>query len=310
MIENMILVCQNVLLLMWMIGVGMVLARKGWLSENTQNEMSKLMLTVVMPCQIITSMPKERSAEVLEKFAAAGLALLAAYLFAIVVGHFFFRKQKEDTRVVLQYALIYGNHGFMGLPLVQSVFGEEAVIYAAISIVLFNIFSWTHGIALMGKTGKKLSKKAIINPGTVGFSIGLFLFLSGLTLPMSVGGAVKSLGSMFTPLAMVLVGAQMSRVDPLTVLKDWRLYVVSLMKLLVLPGILMLALYPFRPDPILYTSVVVLFACPTAALVSTFVQMYQRDTEMAAKTVLQSTLLSVVTLPLMVMLTQLLISLG
>jgi len=309
MFENMLLVFRNVLMLMWMLGVGVFLARKGWFSENTQNEVSKLMLMVVIPCQIIVSMPKERSADVLQRFATAGTAMLAAYIVVILVGRFFFRKQKADTRAVLQYAIIYGNHGFMGLPLVQSVFGEEAVIYAAISIVLFNILTWTHGITLMGKTGQKLSPKAIINPGTVSFAIGMILFLTETPLPVSVNGAVKSLGSMLTPLAMVLVGAQMSKVNPLTVLKDWRLYAVSFLRLLVFPGLLMLALCPFHLEPILYTSVVVLFACPSAASVSTFTQMYQRDTEMAAKAVLQSTLFSIVTLPFMTMLTQLLISL-
>jgi len=309
MVENMLLVFKNVLMLMWLLGVGVFLAKKGWLCERTQDDISKILTFVVIPCQIIISMPKERSFDVLQRFAIAGTVVVASYIFGIILSSFMFKKHPDDTRVVLRYATIYANHGLMGLPLVQAVFGSEAVIYAAICIVTYNVVTWTHGIIMMGRGDSKLSLKAIINPGIIGFTVGMILFLGNLQLPTSINSAVTSIGSMLTPLAMIMVGAQMSKTNPLSAFQDKKLYIISFMRLIFIPGLVMLVLFVLGVDPVLQTSMVILVGCPTAAFISIFSQMYRRDMETAAKSVLQTTLLSVITLPTMAMLSQWLISL-
>ena len=293
-------VAGSVLTLFLMMAVGFVLGKLGLLHNSTPSQMSKLLLCVVAPAIMIdTFLSREPDAETLRQLAVSGAVLVGTYLLNMLLIGPWFRKQGED-RGVLRFGAIYGNTGFMGIPLIQAVLGEAGMIPTVISLAVFNISIWTHGSWLI--SGKVSPKKALLNPGVLGFVLAFVLFLLRVRLPGPVASAVGYVGSLNTPLAMVVIGGQMSAVDFRSLFSDWRLYGVSALKLLLMPLITMAVMLPFGLDRVTYMAIAILAGCPVAGATSLLCQMNGKDPSLGARLVTVSTLLCIVTLPLCAML--------
>lgn len=296
----------SVLTLFLMMAVGFFLGKRGMLSKDTLSQLSKLLLCVVAPAIMIdTFLGEERSGETVRGLLIAGGVLVGTYLLYMLLIQPCFPRQGED-RGVLRFASIYGNTGFMGIPLIQTVLGSEAMLPTVISLAVFNIATWTHGNSLIGGRKQLSVKKALLNPGVIGFAIAVVLFGLGVKLPGPISSAVSFMGSLNTPLAMVVIGGQMAAVNWKDVFGDRRVYMVSALKLLVMPALTMLVLLPFRLEPMIYMVVVILSGCPVAGATSLFSQMNGRDPSLAARTVTLSTIFCIVTLPLVTMAARLL----
>lgn len=308
MITDFLIVAGQVLTLFLMMGVGFALERKGWFSRETTDHCTKLMLYVVSPCIIISQFQIEASMEVIHSMLLSAVGMAVPYLFSIPLSHLLFRREEPDTAVVRRFGIIYGNNSFMGFPLLAGILGKEAMLFGVIAALIFNTFEWTQGVALMG--GKLSLKRMVLNPGILGLVAGLLLFGTGLRLPGPVNGAVSYLADLNTPLAMVIIGAQMSRSGVLNVLKKPMVYVTSALKLVVMPAVTALVLLPLGMEPLSYCASVILAACPAAGVTAMFAQMFRRDEETASQMVTLSTLLSLVTLPVFALLARTVSGLG
>lgn len=306
MLEHFLVVLGQVTTLFLLMGVGFVLAKRENLTLVGTSEMSFLLMYVVTPCVIIDSFQTEWEESTLRTLAVGTAALAGCYVVYILVSLLFFRKKKPDLQAPLRFGMIYGNTGFMGLPLVRAVLGEEALIFAVISMVVFNLFSWTHGVMLMGGRRAFSVKKLFLNPGVIAVTVGLPLFLLRLRLPGPVYSTVGFLGELNTPLAMVVIGAQMARADLLSTFRAGVLYAASAVKLLLMPTLTALLLLPLRLDPMFYAATVILSAAPAAGITSMFSERFGRDAARAAQLVSLSTLLSIATLPVMAVVAEML----
>ena len=143
MLQNLQVVAGSVLTLFLLMGVGFFFGRKGMLSEGTLSQLSRLLLYVVTPSIMITSFEVERTPENTRQLLAAAAALVGTYALYMALSSLLFRCQDGHRRGVLRFAAIYGNTGFMGLPLIQSVMGDEAMMIAVMALAVFNIASWT-----------------------------------------------------------------------------------------------------------------------------------------------------------------------
>ena len=181
-----------------------------------------------------------------------------------------------------------------------------ATMAAAMSLVVFNAVTFTHGVVLIGGKGSMSAKKIVLNPGTLGFLAAIALYLTGWRLPGPVNSAVGYLGSLNTPLPMIIIGGQMAHTDLPAVFREKKLYAASAIKLIGLPVLTALVLLPFRLDPVIYTTLVILSGCPTAGVTSLFSQNMGKDAGLAARQITLSTLLCIITLPLAALLAQLL----
>lgn len=304
MFENILVVAQQVGVLFMLMGVGFVLGKLDWIDEYTAGRMSRLLMYVVSPCTVIHSLQVEFTAALMAALGAGCLILVGQYLVMILFSQLTFRKQPPERRSVLRFGQVYSNNVFMGLPLLQAVLGAQASVFVVPSMIMFNIFEWTHGVSIMG--GKMSAKKLLISPGMIGILIGMSLFVGQITLPMVFGKAVSYLAGMNTPLAMVIIGTQMARADLKSTFTNARLYLISASKLLLAPVVVILIMLPFRAalDPEQFCALTILSAAPCAGMTSIFAQRYGRDTATAAQSVSLSTLLSLFTLPLFAALAQ------
>lgn len=308
MLADLITVVGQVLTLFLMMGIGFVFTKLKWFSVETSGQCTKLILYVVGPCIIITKLQIEATAQVVHTMLMAALGMALTYVVMIPVMQLFFRKEDPDTRVVRRFGVVYANNSFMGLPLLAGVLGEEALLFGVISMLVFFIFQWTHGVLVMG--GKLNVRSLVLNPGIIGIVIGVLLFALGISLPSPVYNAMDFMGDLNTPLAMVIIGGQMARSDILGVLKKPKLYLTAALKLVLAPAITCLLVLPLHLEPLSFCAVIVLAACPTAGVTAMFAQMFKRDEETAAQMVTLSTLLSIITLPIFAVLARQISGLG
>lgn len=297
MIANILLTASQVGTLFLMMGVGFALAKWNKLTPAGVSQMSLLLLNVATPCIIMDALQVERTGALLQAMRLGAVVMLGIYILWMVLSPLLFRRLEEGARTVLQFGMIYGNTGFMGLPLIQAVLGTEALVFATTPYILFNVLSWSHGVAVIGGRANISAKKLLLNPGILGSAAGLALFFLNLRLPPLAGDAVHYLGSLNTPLAMVVIGAQMAGTDLAATFRSAKLYVASAMRLVVFPLTALLLLLPLHLDPLMYATYVILAATPTAGVTAIFAQQYQRDTAAAAQLITLSTLLCVATLP-------------
>lgn len=297
MLQQIGLVASQVGTLFLMMAVGFLLAKLGRITREGLSQMTGLLLSVIIPCLLVDSLQTERTPALLAAMGSAALvsALLYAAYCVLVIP--LFPRQSPDTRAPLRFGVVYGNVGFMGLPLIAAVLGEDGMVYATVIFVMFNLYNWSHGVVLMGGRENFSLRRTLFNPGIIATVLGLVFFFAGFTLPSMVGDAVSFLGSMNTPLAMVVIGAQMAWADLKATFRDSRLYAAAACKLIALPVFTALVLLPFRLDPLLYSSLVILAATPSGGTASMFAQQFGRDAVCGAQVITITTLLSIFTLP-------------
>ena len=294
-ISDFLIVCGQVITLFLMMAVGYVLAKKGWFTEETSAQCTRILIYVVTSCIIITQLQIEANAAVIRSMLLSAVGMAAPFVIMLPVVQLLFRKEHPDTKIVRRFGMVYSNSSFMGLPLLAGILGENALLYGVISMLIFTLFQWTHGAVTMG--GKCSVKRMLLNPGMISMAIGLLLFVTGLRIPAPVYNAMEFMTDMNSPLAMVVIGSQMARADIRSVFRKPKLYLAAAVKLIVVPAVVCAVLLPLKMEAISYCACVVLAACPTAGTTSMFAQMFKRDVETAAQMVTLSTLLSVITLP-------------
>lgn len=305
MLERFFVVLGQVATLFLMMGVGYLLGKARVLTSASTGEISSLLLYVVSPCIIIDSFQTDYDPALLRTLALGAVVELVFFFLYAMIVKLFFRRDEPDVRLPFRFGSMYGNTGFMGLPLIQAIMGDEALIFAVVSLMVFNVVVWSHGYLMMKGSSDGMSlKKIFLTPGLLAVVVGLPLFLTHTTLPGPLHSAVSFLGSMNTPLAMVVIGAQMARADIRSLLRDAKLYEGSAIKLLLIPLFTAAVLLPLRHDALLYTATVILAAAPTAGITSMFAERFHRCPERAAQLVSLSTLLSIFTLPVMAVLAE------
>ena len=276
-----------------LMGVGYLLAKRGRLTAAALPQLSFLLLYVVTPCIIIDTLQGGCEPGMMRGLVKATAADLALYAVCALMCALFFRREAPDTRDTLRFSVVFGNTGFMGFPLIAAVLGQEALIYAMPVFVAFQVAVWTYGACLMGGREQLSLRKMLLSPPLIGIWVGLPLFFLGLRLPEPISGTLGYLSDL---------NAQMAAADLPATFRGRRLYVSAALKLVVSPVLAGVLLLPFHLDPMSYTALVVLAGVPTAGVTSMFAQQFGRDTDSAAQSITLSTLLSVITLPVVAVL--------
>lgn len=294
---------EKVLILFLMIAVGAIAARRKILTREGASQLAELVLLVSTPCVIIAAFTRDMDQVTIPELLFMTAAAAVVHFLFILCARIFFPKEPTTRQKLLRFAIIYANVGFMGLPLLQSLLGNTGVVYASIFIAVFNIFCWTHGVRLMDRSGENGSAppfwKCLVNPGTVGLAIGVPLFLLHLSLPDLVMEVVDGFSGLNTPLAMICIGVHISAISPKAALKDRSLLAAISIRLVLFPAVVLGILCLTTRDYPVFTSILLLSAMPSAANAVLFASRYHSDEQLASQAVAFSTLLSIITLPLL-----------
>jgi predicted permease len=297
---------SQVLILFILMGVGFACDKFGILTPRGVKQLSRVLLTIVTPCVLLSAFQTPFDSKKAIGLAIAFAAAFCCHLIPMGIGLLVYKNKERRRAVILKAAIIYSNCGFMGIPLLQAVLGNDGVFYGSAFIAVMNLLIWTHGVFLYtGKRNIHTVKKALLNPGVLGVAAGILLFVFSVKLPNVIATPIQYLANLNTPVAMLVIGTYMVRANLKTLFADRDVYLAAALRLIVTPLIAVAALKLLHIDPVVATAMVICSAAPTAANTAIFAGMYNADTELASKMVTATTVLSILTMPVMILLIQL-----
>ena len=302
MVEMSILLEKMLIFLVLMV-IGWALAKKGMLDKSSTRAISSLTINVFMCATIIGSgLGMERDLGLAE-LGGLMLAVCAMQLLGYIVAAIVVRVTPGDPEraPVFELLMSMGNSMFIALPIVQAVYGATAAFYVALSCLPFNVLLYTYGVYRL-KSGKEkggLRVKDILTAPLCATLASLLILLLRLPVPGVLRTLISTMSGATMPLSMLVIGASLGSVSLLDAFKNGRLYLVSAVRLLVIPLATWAILRIFISDPVLLMTLVVIAGCPSAVLVTVLSVQYGRDSVFAAQGTLQNTALSLVTIPLL-----------
>ncbi|WRS26952.1 AEC family transporter [Oscillospiraceae bacterium MB08-C2-2] len=282
-----------------LMGVGFWAAKKGLLTAEVRKKVSDLFIAVILPCSIIQSFLIEFTYDRILKSGWILLISICAQIFYLILSKLLYRSIPKEQRIILQYATICSNAGFMGNPVAFGVFGHEGLFYASISLIPLRFFMWSAGLSLFTATDrKKVLKTLATHPCILAVVIGFVLMLTGLRPPEFLGDAIAYIGSCTTAISMFVIGGILASADIKGSLLDRRLLYFSVVRLLLIPISLYAVLSLLRIDSLLVGVTVLLAAMPAGSTTAMLAEKYGCDSDFASRCVFMSIILSMLTLPL------------
>ena len=278
--------------------LGLLLKKKGVIKEQSQELLTDLVVYVTLPCSIVRSFEIEFDHEILVNCLIILIVALGIQVGSYILSFILYPHMGERRKKVLQYATICSNAGILGNPIAESIFGPLGLLYASIYLIPQRIFMWSAGLTYFTEAPDKktLVKKVTTHPCILAVGLGLVLMISGIRLPSVAEQTVKTLASANTALSMLFIGSILAGVSFKSLWNRVTLY-YYLIRLAFIPCLIYLFCLAFHVEPVVTGVSVVLAGMPAASVTAILAAKYKCDAVFAAKCVVSSTLLSMVTIP-------------
>lgn len=291
---------QQVAVLFLLILAGYLCVRFGILSNDSRKSFSNLLMYLIVPIMIIYSYMTEFNEEILENLWMALLLSCAAIGIGIAVTFLITLKHHDRSQPIMRFAMIFSNAAYMGFPLIQAMFGSEGLLYASVYLTVFNIVLWSFGYSMIADktSGKEILHSIITAPMLYAVLAGLCIFLFQIPIPTVIRQSFSLISGMNTPLAMIITGMIIASSDIRAILRNQKIWRTLGVRMVLIPAVCIVIFYLFGLHGMVPHVVLLLEACPCAAITSIFAIQYDYDEEYAAGAVVLTTLISIVTLPL------------
>ena len=299
----------TVALLLLVAAVGYIFKRRNMVSEDCIPGFSKVLLFTCQPCLAVYSFSTvELSRESLVRMGIFALFVLAVFILVMGGAYLVLRKKcAEPIYRILTIGTTFSNCAFFGIPIIEALIPEAAagvIIYTTVFALVMNVLGWTVGSAIITGDLKYVSlKNIILNPSTLGTAAAFIIFLTGISLPVELSGLIETVARMSTPLSMLIIGMRLATVEFKKIFTDYRLYLTVAVKQLLMPAVaFLMVIFLKELDVNMRRALFIICACPAASVVLNFAELVGEGQREAANLVLLSTILSIVTLPLMMLL--------
>lgn len=284
------------------IAAGYLANKLGYLGGEVDRKLTKVILNITMPAMTLgavatsAELPGTRElVKMLEGVAVFyGMALLLAMLLPRLIGG------TKAQQSVWRFALSFPNIGFIGIPVVTAFFGPEAMIYVVILMLPFNVLTFTLGPVMLSGGFRNFSVRKLLTPAVVASVAALLMTLFRLRFPIQVGECLNIVGDITAPLSLMVIGSILAGLPIGRVFASPRLWALTVLRLIALPVLLRVLLQPLGMEEMALSVAVVEMAMPVAANGSMLCMEYGGDMECIAQATFLTTLLSMVTVPLMV----------
>ncbi len=285
--------------------IGFILFKVGVFDKGFNQKLTKLILHVSMPALIVSAVLNLKERPSGNNIKTIFIIAVGFYLVMPIIGLIVAKLIKADNKKqgLFAFMMTYSNIGFIGFPVVSVICGSLGVFYTAIVNIVFNVTSFTIGVLLLrtgGGANGKISLAKIFSPGMFFSVLALFIYFFNWHFPVVVEEAVEKLGNTTTPLAMLLMGATLASMPLKQIFNDGRVYIFSLIKQIIIPIIIYPTVKYFVKDSVLFNVLMLLLLMPAATNAIMFSIEYNGDEKLAAKTVFLSTIMSLVTIPLII----------
>jgi predicted permease len=299
---NMTAILGQMAVLFLVLAVGYAANKFRILTQDSNKLLSRLVVNIAMPCTIlnsvvsgkVTATGSDAAVFMLVSFGAFALAFLLCVPLPRLL------KAPQGDGGLYRFMVAFGNVGFMGFPVIQSIFGPGAVFYVTLFNIAFSVLCFSIGLVMISGGNGKLNFKLFVNPTMIVSLATVIIFYARLPIPAVLRDTVDLISRMTTPSAMLVIGSTLALIPIREVFSELRLYPVTVLKLLVIPLLTWLVFRLFITDAVMLGVLVTLAAMPTASNATMLSMVYGGNEKLASKGVFITTLLSAVTIPLLV----------
>lgn len=294
---------------MTMIFMGFLAVKSKLMCADDGKSISRAMLYIISPCVIISSFQADFSGNIRQGLLLSlGVAIFIHFSFIVMTK---LLGRPLGLTPVERASVIYSNCGNLLIPLVMSIFGPEWVIFVSVYLSFQLVLLWTHGITMLRGDSTLDLKRIFSNPTMIAIVFGLFLLFTGIKLPVILMDAVGTVGSMTGPCAMLVCGMIIAETDFRSIFRSRRLPMVVILRLVLYPVLMALALkYSHIGSFVENGDTIVIIALlgassPSATSIVNMAQIFTEDSKMASMINVSTTLLCIITMPLVLALYQL-----
>lgn len=299
------LVLKSVISLFLIMLVGVYGSKRNIITPEVNKALINILIEIALPFMILASFiftyDETIKFNVLKTFIYSPIA----YIIIAVISAFLLIPIKKNKRTILHFSNIFTNTGYIGFPILNAMYGAEAVIYGSVFNMFFVIFLWTYGIFLF--TGsiekdnlKKELLKILFNPSILAVALGMIIMIFDIVIPELLLNTIRSVGNITGPLSMIIVGATLAKVEFKKSLKDPSIYYGMATRLIIIPLVIYLISILIGDRGIVSNAVIVMSAMPAASMTSILAENYELEAEYAATMVLMTTVFALLTIPFLV----------
>ena len=297
-------ILESVLSLFFMILVGVYGSKKKIITATINKGLIDILIQITLPCMILSSFIYTYDDTIKTNVLKTFYYSIAVYLITIIISRLILLPIKKDKKTILHFSNVFVNTGYIGFPVLYSIYGAEGVIYGSIFNMYFVIFLWTYGLLLFKGHLQKNSlleelRKIIFNPSIIAVGAGILIMIFDLEIPVPLLSSIKSIGSISGPLSMIIIGVILSNSNLKQYIHDWTLYYGLTAKLIIIPAIIyLLSLFSGETSKAINT-VIIMSSMPASAMTAIFAESFDREKEYAAVVVSLSTLVSLITITIL-----------
>ena len=293
---------QKMIQLFLTVLVGFAAAKAGVLNEERNKVLSALIVGVTNPIQVLASVLTSDHA--LSNLGVLQLSVIALCSYAFLIGSSVLipklLRVRQDEAGLYRFMYIFSNVGFIGYPLVSALLGSGATFYLTVFVLFYQLVVWSYGVYLLGGRGKFcFSPEILKRPCVVAALAAYVIYLTGLRLPAVIGRTAEMIGDMTGPLAMLVIGCSLAQMQLKSVFGRWQIYALAAIKLIFVPLLGYLVLRKLVTNELMLGVSVVVLCMPVATNTTIISYQQHADDRLASAGVFVTTLLSVVTVPLM-----------
>lgn len=292
-------VINGVISLFLIMLLGVYGSKKNIITNEINKGLTEILLKITLPLMIVSSFVFRFDQSMKANITKAFLYAFLTFIIVAIISYVFLTPIKSEKRGILQFANVFSNCGFIGFPIMESIYGLEGVVYTSIFNMYFAIFTWTYGVMIFtGNVTLKEIKKVLLNPCVIAVYIGMFIMVFNIQIPIVIYSTIKTVGSMTAPLSMIIVGVILSKASIKEYLKDWTIYYESIIKLLIIPLIIYFITLFIGDSSKVSNTMIILSAMPAAAMTSILAENFNKEKEYASVIVFFTTLFSIITFPI------------
>jgi len=298
-------ITESVVSLFIIILVGVYGSRKKIITAEINKGLTDILIKIALPFMIVSSFMFTYDDTIKSNVLKTFYYSLGAYAVMAASSYFLLLPVKSNKKTILHFANIFVNTGYVGFPVLNSIFGSEGVIYGSIFNMFFVIFVWTYGIMLYkGKLERGYLKNEIIslmfNPSIIAVAVGIVIMVFDIEIKGALLSSIKSIGNITGPISMFIIGVILSNVKIKHHLKDWTVYYGIIIKLIIIPIIIYLISLLLKDSSKAVYSVIIMTAMPASAMTSILAESFNKEKEFAAIIVSATTLISLITVPVLI----------
>lgn len=289
------------LVLLVYLAVGVYCVRKHLIDPHTKKKLVDFILKITLPCMIFNSFNKPLTPEILKKTALVFLVAFCIALLSYFSGKILYNRYSQEKKSILQYCTLVNNSGFLGMPMVSSVYGADGLLYASIFIIPNRIMMWTAGLSLFTVSDFKTKCKNIFfNPCIIAVFLGLFRRIFTLPFPDFLDTAVSKIGAVTSPLSMIIIGTMLAGISWKSLL-DPSIFYLTFVRLIGLPLVALALMKLLHFDPLLTGVSLILTGMPAGSTSALLAAKYGADEDYASRCIIATTIISLATIPILML---------